>query len=161
MAVNFDLVNPVMQAWVKEHGLEMAKIINGTTQEYLQALKPAIADAITAGASHDTIAEMLAGEFDKLSTTRAQLIARTETMASVNAGQAAVYKVEGVEKKEWLATIDNETRDSHAAMDGVQVPIDEPFDVDGEQMMQPGDAAGGPGNTCNCRCTVMPVLEKE
>jgi hypothetical protein len=39
-------------------------------------------------------------------------------------------------------------------------PIDKPFDVGGEQLMYPGDPDGGsPGNTINCRCTVLPVME--
>jgi uncharacterized protein with gpF-like domain len=49
--------------------------------------------------------------------------------------------------------------DDHLAADGQVQDIDEPFDVGGEQLMYPGDPAGSPGNTINCRCTVLPVME--
>jgi uncharacterized protein with gpF-like domain len=44
------------------------------------------------------------------------------------------------------------------AIDGEQVAIDKPFS---NGLMFPGDSAGGPGEVCNCRCTIMPVLEDE
>ena len=30
--------------------------------------------------------------------------------------------------------------------------MDEPFEVDGEQLMYPGDPAGSAGNIINCQC---------
>jgi len=62
------------------------------------------------------------------------------------------------EAKEWLATQDDKVRDAHAAADGQKVPIDESFDVGGEQLEYPGDVAGSPENVINCRCTWLPVI---
>jgi len=33
--------------------------------------------------------------------------------------------------------------------------------VDDEELDYPGDPAGSPGNTINCRCTILPVLPGE
>ena len=42
----------------------------------------------------------------------------------------------------------------HADADGQTVPIGQAFDVDGEQLVYPGDPGGSPENTVQCRCTV-------
>jgi len=107
------------------------------------------------------IREATDGVYDNMSKTRAKVIARTETMSSVNTGEFEVYKGEGVTKKEFLATMDDRTRDSHAKADGQIVAIDEPFDVGGEKIMYPGDPAGSAECVINCRCTVLPYLEEE
>ena len=64
--------------------------------------------------------------------------------------------------KVWIATEDYRTRRipedafSHYAMNGVVVPVDEPFTVPsktgGEQVMFAGDPKGSAGNIINCRC---------
>jgi len=38
------------------------------------------------------------------------------------------------------------------AMDGVRVPLNENFNVDGEMLEYPGDPSGSAGNIINCRC---------
>jgi len=80
-------------------------------------------------------------------------------MTSVNYGQKETYASEGIEKLEWLSTVDNDTRPDHLECNGQIRGIDEPFDVGGESMQYPGDPAGGAGNVCNCRCTVLPVIK--
>ena len=156
VSVDWAKANPVFQAWVKDHGLDQAKNINGTTKAYLQQMRAPIEQMIEEGKSIEAITEMLATTFTKLSTSRAELIARTETLSSVNFGQFTIYKQAGVAKKEWLATQDGSTRESHASMDGKQVGMDDRFP---NGLLYPGDSAGGAGEVCNCRCTVIPVLE--
>jgi len=45
-------------------------------------------------------------------------------------------------------------RDSHAAMEGVAVGIDENFEVGGEALFLPSDPDASLDETANCRCTV-------
>ncbi len=61
-------------------------------------------------------------------------------------------------KKEWLATLDARTRDSHAAADAQQVGIDEPFDVGGVKLMYPGDPSGPAREIYNCRCRRQDIV---
>lgn len=52
--------------------------------------------------------------------------------------------------KTWNAMDDDRTREWHADADGDEVPVGEPFSVDGEDMMYPGDPDGSDENTINC-----------
>jgi len=172
---SFELYNKAFDVWIKKNGLKKAKEINTTTYEKLmKALEAELALGIEAGESiphlTDRILATVDGVYENMTTARAELIARTETIASVNFGQATVYKEEGIEKKEWLASMDSDTRGiadgtGHAAMDGIVVNVDDSFDVagyddvPGEKMEYPG---GGnvAGQNCNCRCTILPVIER-
>lgn len=52
-------------------------------------------------------------------------------------------------KKEWIAALDEHTRDTHAEMDGELQNYDEPFS---NGLMYPGDPDGEPAEVYNCRC---------
>lgn len=163
--IDFTLYNPKFNAWVDKFGLLKAKEINETTrQALLEMLRGEISEGVQAGESMPKIAARIRdaadGIYDNMSKSRAQTIARTETMSSVNYGEFEVYKGEGVTKKEWLATQDDRTRDAHIEANGQVVGIDEPFIVDGEELMYPGAPTGSAGNVIQCRCTVLPVLEE-
>ena len=51
--------------------------------------------------------------------------------------------------KVWMATLDNRTRESHADLDGVAIPVNDVFDNGCER---PRDPNGAPEEICNCRC---------
>jgi SPP1 gp7 family putative phage head morphogenesis protein len=164
--IDFTLYNPKFNAWVDKTGLLKAKEINDTTRTALrEKLAAEVSEGVQSGESMSKIAGRISaatdGVYDNMSKSRAETIARTETMSSVNAGQFEVYKGEGATKKEWLSTSDDRTRDAHAAANGQVVGIDEPFDVGGEQIMYPGDPSGSAECVINCRCTVLPYLEEE
>lgn len=101
---------------------------------------------------------------DRLLLLRGETIARNETLGALNAG-----KEEGIRqlvesgkiqrsqvKKIWRATGDDRTRDSHLALNGVEVGLDEPFisPLTGAQMMFPHDISrGAPASEIiQCRC---------
>lgn len=58
------------------------------------------------------------------------------------------------EIKEWVAILDDRTREWHAEADGQEVNINEAFTVKGEKLMYPGDDSLGVSldNIINCRC---------
>lgn len=56
-----------------------------------------------------------------------------------------------IQKKVWIATSDDRTRESHAEIDGEEVDIDEPFS---NGLMFPGDTSGEPEEVWNCRCSI-------
>lgn len=91
-----------------------------------------------------------------VSRARAETIARTEVISASNAGAMAGARALpeiAPAMKTWLATGDGRTRPTHAAADGQEVPLDEPFDVGGYPLDYPG--ADGPAEeVINCRCTV-------
>lgn len=54
--------------------------------------------------------------------------------------------------KEWMATLDERTRESHRELDGEQVATDEPFS---NGLMYPADPSGDPAEVYNCRCRIV------
>lgn len=97
---------------------------------------------------------------------RAETIARTEALRTVNAARAeALAQVTeradippDAVTRTWRSTRDARVRDTHMWMDGQKRGMDEPFvSPRGARLMYPGDASlGAPGSEIvNCRCVVM------
>lgn len=86
--------------------------------------------------------------------------ARTMATAAQNKGRLnAMIKAQkdGIkQKKMWMSTHDERTRDSHITVDGQQVKLNEKF---ANGLMFPGDPAGKPSEVYNCRCTMVSVVE--
>lgn len=144
--IAFDITNPKVIKWIKDRCGLLIKSISDTT---LEKLKRVLAEGVANGESIPDLASRISGVYDEAKGSRAVKIARTETINASNSGALEAYKQSGVvEKKEWLATMDDRVRDEHAAMNGEVVDIDKPFS-NGE--MYPGDV--------NCRCTVLPVIK--
>lgn len=81
-------------------------------------------------------------------------IARTEGTRNYNAGSYAntqYAKSKGVEiKRQWLATLDTRTRDTHQALDGKFEDENGQWTLNGQKTSYPGIVDG-----FNCRCTVV------
>jgi hypothetical protein len=86
---------------------------------------------------------------------RSVTIARTEGTATWNSAALMAVNDEGHATKQWLATVDDRTRDSHLDADGQEVPTPQPFNVGGEMLMMPGDPNGSAAEVVNCRCTLI------
>lgn len=56
--------------------------------------------------------------------------------------------------KQWDATLDGSTRDTHRKLDGQIREVDEPFEMDGKEAQYPGDF-GDPAEDCRCRCVAL------
>ena len=87
---------------------------------------------------------------------RSELIARTEGhRIQVQGTMDACYKArdKGADVvKQWDATLDSRTRESHQAVDGEIRELDEKFS---NGLMFPGDPSGGAAEVCNCRCALL------
>lgn len=85
--------------------------------------------------------------------------ARTAVTGAENAGRQAGFERAqdmGIDtEKQWLATMDDRTRHEHRLLDGVHVPVDEDFEVDGYKIEYPGDPSAEPEMVYNCRCTMI------
>lgn len=65
-------------------------------------------------------------------------------------------KAKGIDiTKEWLATLDNHTRDTHRALDGQIREVDEPFEIRGYDIMYPREPSAPPEMIINCRCRMV------
>lgn len=86
---------------------------------------------------------------------RAQTVAVTEVHRAYNFGslaaaQRAQVRDISVMTKTWIHKHDLRVRTAHRISQ--TVPVNQPFIVDKEPLMAPGDPAGSPGNVINCRC---------
>lgn len=95
-------------------------------------------------------------------------IVRTETTAAANYGAIQAGESSGVIwEKEWISSKDRRTRRrpedqfDHYEMDGVKVPKEGLFNVNGDLIQYPGDPEGRPGNVINCRCSVAVVAKRD
>ena len=85
--------------------------------------------------------------------------ARTAVTGAENAGRQAGFERAqdmGIDtEKQWLATMDDRTRHEHRLLDGVHVPVDDDFEVEGYKIQYPGDPSAEPEMVYNCRCTMI------
>ena len=95
---------------------------------------------------------------------RARTVARTETIAAVNAGVFRSAMLDAEDRgdvapfKVWLATDDTRTRPTHDEADRQRTLLSEPFIVGGAQLVFPGDPTGPANEVINCRCSLLPVV---
>lgn len=127
-------------------------------------VQSAMIQAILQGESMDKIAKRVAktvGEKDKNAAIRN---ARTMTTGVQNAGRVNSYKRAqqmGIKlEQEWLATLDGRTRHEHRILDGQRAPVGKPFEVEGYKIEYPGDPTAAAHLIYNCRCTLVPALDK-
>lgn len=115
--------------------------------------------SILQGESIPNMAKRIAktmGETNHASTIR---YARTAVTGAQNAGRQDAYKRAqdmGINiQRTWVATLDGRTRHEHRQLDRQTKPVDEPFEVDGYEIMFPGDPSAEGFLIWNCRCTTI------
>ena len=85
--------------------------------------------------------------------------ARTAVTSAENGGRMDTYdaaEAMGIRlQKEWMATHDTRTRESHGRIDGERVDKDAAFS---NGCRYPGDPDGAPEEVYNCRCTMVAYL---
>lgn len=152
----FDATDPHAVDWVKQHAGETITGMNKATVEDIRDL---VADAFEQQYDVDELSSKIADLIGD--EARAEVIARTETMRASNEGQQEAWDqatesglLTGDEKQEWIVTPDDRLCPICEPMDGVQVGLDELFDVDGDQV-------DGPPAHPNCRCTIGLVAAGE
>jgi len=127
-----------------------------------QKITSEITQGILTGESIPKIADRLQNVTD-MNRNSAIRNARTAITGAENAGRIESYHYAesiGITlQKEWLATLDDRTRDEHRALDGQRVDVDEPFEVDGEKIMFPGDPNAEGYLVFGCRCSLISAVE--
>ena len=98
--------------------------------------------------------------FDSNVSNTARVI-RTEGNRNMNAGSYLNTKdleAEGVQiKRQWVASLDSRTRDSHIALDGVFEDASGLWHIGSDSARYPCDFTD-PANSINCRCTTIDVV---
>ena len=126
--------------WIKLRSLTLAKSINKTT---LEALRNELSLGFEAGESIQQLTKRIEGYFTENAKTRAEMISRTEVIASSNEGALHRFETEGVDKSEYMI--------SPGACE-VCIPYD-------GKIYATKDSHGIIPIHPNCRCVWLPVIE--
>lgn len=150
-------------AWMRENMGRKIRGIDDTTRE---AIRAALEEGLAQGEDMYQLADRIETLYlENIVPHRSMLIAQNEVMSAHNV--ASFYSTKsladehGLEvTKTWITARDSRVRDGpdadHKSMDGVTVPLDDPFIVDGYAMMFPrDDSRGAPRREIlNCRCVI-------
>jgi hypothetical protein len=90
----------------------------------------------------------------------AKRFALTETGIAAEMGAHQSYRRNGVQEKRWNITGAN-TRETHAELSGVEIGIDETFDVGGSPAQHPLDPQLPAEELVNCHCWESPVVNND
>ena len=114
-----------------------------------------VSRGISTGMSFQQVAQQLAATTN-IGFNNAVRITRTEGhRIQVQSAMDACHKAKdkGADVvKQWDATLDGATRESHQAVDGEVRELDKPFS---NGLMFPGDSSGGAAEVVNCRCALL------
>jgi hypothetical protein len=145
--IAFDVLDPRVVRFMERQVQRFAEQVNQTTWD---ALRASLAESITEGEDVLKAADRVDSIMGERIRSSAEAIARTEVGTAVNGGQVEGWRQDGtVGGKRWLSAIDDRTREAHVAAHDQAVGIDEPFVVDGEEGMYPGDFPSA-RNVVNC-----------
>jgi hypothetical protein len=127
--------------------------------------------AILEGAQRAESTEQIANRVDDILTftgsenwdNRARVIAQTETNRHFNGsmlahGLSRQQAGDSSLMKRWDTVMDGKERLAHQLANNDVQPLNQPFIVDGEELLFPGDPTGKASNVINCRCSLR--LEK-
>lgn len=151
----FGVTDPGAKNFIMGRANQLAGNVNDTTYASIQQ---AISDGIAAKEDVPSIADRIQDVFSEASDSRATTIARTEVISAYNGSNSLIANSlpdEVVNGKEWLAEVDNKTRETHVEADGQQVAKADDFTVGGYDMRYPGDENAPGEETINCRCTTV------
>lgn len=121
----------------------------------------AITQGIIQGESLDKIADRLTKQLCAQNKNLMLTHARTAMTGAQNAGRDVGLmqaKAKGIEVvKQWMATLDGRTRDSHRHMDGETIKVKDIWHPAkfSNGCRYPGDPQGPPQEVYNCRCTMV------
>ncbi len=151
------------EAEFAEHAAIQSEIITKTSVRQLKKVRAIAASKIDAYKQIDpsiTVNRLANDLFDASLKRRIGSISTYETQWAAEFSKA--NEVEHVRSlsnkvgaKRWDSVGDDLMRDWHADADSQIVSIDEPFDVNDEELMYPGDTSLGAtaSNIANCRCS--------
>jgi Phage Mu protein F like protein len=149
--------------FIKNQGKNRIKNVLDTTYHKIMG---DISDGMEAGDGLPEIGTRVEEHLDETWPSRGTSIAITETVGACNsASLEETNQIAPNMLKEWITVGDDKVRPAHEDA-GAQytenpIPLDEPFDVGGEEMMFPGDPEASIENVINCRCCIGYAEAKE
>ncbi|MFC1709481.1 phage minor head protein [Candidatus Omnitrophota bacterium] len=147
ISIAFHLKDPAIIKALEARGVKITGGIAKTTLDDFQRVL--YKSYMEEGMSPYEVKKRIKGMFKDTYKNRAFTIARTETAIAQSEAQFKTYTRNKIEKKRWLAIIDQRTRPSHVDVDGEVQPIDQPFS---NGLMHPHDGNAPADEVVGCRC---------
>jgi SPP1 gp7 family putative phage head morphogenesis protein len=125
-------------------------LIHSATLDYADQVRELLEDPDNFGLRVEELAELLE-ERAGVSTSRAELIARDQTLKTNADLTRERHTRSGIERFTWSTSNDERVRESHAELEGQAFSWDDLPEVDGEEAF--------PGSPVQCRCVPVPILD--
>lgn len=139
--------DPGVAAELAKRRQENIDLVINAGRTYAGAVQEIVQDPSTFGLRVEEIKAKLQERAD-VSESRAELIARDQTLKLNGALTEIRQTAAGVEEYVWSTSLDERVRVSHAALEGQRFSWSSPPDV------------GHPGQDFQCRCVALPVVEE-
>lgn len=138
---------------------EMLSVFDFTVKMETNEMSPMISD-MRAEFKREMSASMDKAKRGDNPAVQEERLLRWAANVSVNAAIEAATSADpdpdvGVE---WVTMLDEDVRSSHKELHGSAVPTGQTFEVDGEQLLYPGQPVGDPSVWINCRCVIRPTM---
>jgi len=137
-----------MQSWLSQKKRVFAERVNKTTGKKLEK---EVAESLIAEESNEELFKRIEETVGEAQKNRLDIIARTEAGSITSHSSLEAYKQVGLETKIWTSVMDKNTRPSHMAMDGEEVPINNTFS---NGLQYPRDLRGEASEVVGCRCAI-------
>ncbi len=143
-------------AAIKARTVRLSELIGDTTaKEVLAAIRAGEQGALSVAEISRLVGRAVYGE--ERIDGRTNAIARTEAAGAMSQGSWDQAQAEGelFRSKTWLSFSDNETRETHLALNETTIDINDPFiTLGGDVLMYPLDPDAEAGEVINCRCVL-------
>jgi phage portal protein BeeE len=157
-SIGFNVNDPKVKQWLGDRLDEFSNEVTGATFDEIDAI---LREGFQEGVGITELTDRLSEKFASYDQYRAQMIARTETIASSNFADVDAVRQMGLDEvldKHWLSSRDDSARETHLVADmpygeGNGIPVDASFVVGEDSMIAPGNGNIAAENI-NCRCTV-------
>lgn len=154
LGISWDVTNPYVAQLLGQSGKRIGKAVDEAVSPRLREI---VLGAYERGLSALDTAALISEQLTEFRPASARMLARTDLNGLANGASVMAATVAGVGFKQWLTASDDRVREQHVEADGQTVPVDQPFQVCGEELMFPGDPAASDECSANCRCTVVYV----